>query len=171
MGNLEAAIQSLTLGISRLQNSTTLRYSRALLHTQQGQLDAAEVDLRAVITQNPEHTDALNTLGYTLADLTDRHTEALELIERALQLRPNDAAIIDSMGWVLFRLGRLERAQISLEQALSLSNNAEIAAHLGEVLWAMGQQEQALAIMEGARRVNPNHPVLIDTLQRLGITP
>ncbi len=170
-GEEDAAIQSLTLGISRLQNSSVLRYSRALLYTRQQRLDDAEADLRKVIAINPEHVDALNTLGYTLADLTDRHNEALELIERALELRPNDPAIIDSMGWVLFRLGRLERAQIYLEQALSLNNNPEIAAHLGEVLWALGQQEQALLVMEDARRTNPDHPVLNDTLQRLGITP
>jgi tetratricopeptide (TPR) repeat protein len=170
-GEADAAIQSLTLGLSRLQNSDTLRYSRALLYTREGQLDNAEEDLRSVIEINPDHVDALNTLGYTLADLTDRHSEALPLIERALELRPNDPAIIDSMGWVLFRLGKLERAQIYLEQALALSNNAEIAAHLGEVLWTLGQQEQALLVMEDARRQNPDHPVLIDTLQRLGITP
>jgi tetratricopeptide (TPR) repeat protein len=170
-GEADAAIQSLTLGLSRLQNSDTLRYSRALLYTREGQLDNAEEDLRSVIEINPDHVDALNTLGYTLADLTDRHSEALPLIERALELRPNDPAIIDSMGWVLFRMGELERAQIYLEQALALSNNAEIAAHLGEVLWTLGQQEQALLVMEDARRQNPDHPVLIDTLQRLGITP
>lgn len=170
-GEIETAIQSLTLGLSRLQNSDTLRYSRALLYTRQQRLEDAEVDLRIVIAQNPEHTDALNTLGYTLADLTDRHAEALELIERALNLRPNDPAIIDSMGWVLYRLGRIEQAQIYLEQALSLSDNAEIAAHLGEVLWAQGQKDRATSVMEDARRINPDDPVLIDTLQRLGITP
>lgn len=170
-GEMDAAIQSLTMGLSRLQNSSGLYYSRALLYMRQQRLADAEADLRNVIQLNPEHADALNTLGYTLADLTDRHEEALVLIQRALVLRPNDAAIIDSMGWVLFRLGKLERAQDYLEQALTLSNNAEIAAHLGEVLWKSGQQDQALLVMEDARRNNPDHPVLIDTLQRLGITP
>src|SRR5690606_24963303 len=121
--------------------STDLLYARAMLFVERGQIEKAEVDLRAIIASEPDNATALNALGYTLADNTQRYDEALTLINRALQLRPDDPAILDSLGWVSFRLGNLEEAILRLRQAMKLAPDPEIAAHLGEALWANGNRE------------------------------
>src|SRR5690606_5904205 len=111
-----------------------------------------------------EHAMALNALGYTLADRTPRHAEALELIEKAYALSPEDPAILDSLGWINYRLGNLDKAERLLRQALSLYPDHEIAAHLGEVLWAQGRQREARSIWRSALSETPDSPILRDTL-------
>lgn len=90
-----------------------------------------------------KNAQALNALGYTLADRTDRYQEALGYIEQALALLPDDAAVLDSMGWVQFRLGDFTKALEFLRRAYQLNPDPEIAAHLSEVLWAAGQRDEA----------------------------
>ena len=102
----------------------------------------------------------MNALGYTLTDQTDRHEEALVLIEKALALRPEEAAFIDSLGWVKYRLRDFEEAVRHLRKALDLFTNDEVAAHLGEVLWVMGQQLEANKVWGEALELKPDSEIL-----------
>jgi tetratricopeptide (TPR) repeat protein len=114
--------------------------------------------------------DALNALGYTLADQTDRLEEAKSYIEEALTLKPDSPAILDSMGWVEYRLGNLPQALQYLEQATEISPDAEIASHLGEVLWVMGDRERALKVWNEANQRDPDNRFVQPTMTRLGAT-
>ncbi|MDA1107106.1 MAG: tetratricopeptide repeat protein [Proteobacteria bacterium] len=147
-------------------NDSNLLYARAMLAEKMGRLDLLEQDLRAVIEREPENATALNALGYTLADRTARYQEALGYIERALQLRPQDPSVIDSMGWVFYRLGRHQEALRYLKTARDLADDPEIAAHLGEVMWVTGDQKGALKIWEQGLKVNSENEVLLNTMQR-----
>lgn len=145
-----------------------LRYGRAMTQVMRDEIEAAEQDLRYILRARPNDARALNALGYTLVDQTDRLAEGAALIERAYALEPQDPAIIDSMGWAAFREGDLQAALGYLQLAHErLPEDAEIAAHLGEVLWALGRQEQARAIWAQAKEYDPSHPVLRETLERL----
>ncbi len=144
-----------------------LLYTRAMLAEKIGRLDVLEADLRTILAREPENAQALNALGYTLADHTDRYEEAHELIERALVLNPNDFYILDSMGWVLYRLGRLSEAMKFLERARSIRDDPEVAAHLGEVLWVMGDQDAARDIWDSALKDTPDNQRLLDVIERL----
>lgn len=144
-----------------------LLYARALVTEKLGQFDLAEKDMRHILRNDPDNVRTLNALGYTLADKTDRYEEALGYISRALQQKPDDPAIIDSMGWVHFRLGNLGEARKYLEQAWGLTQDSEIGAHLGEVLWEQGEFEAARTIWDEAKTSNPDNPVLLDVLKRL----
>ena len=143
-----------------------LLYARAMLAEKLDRLDILEADLRAILEQEPDHAQALNALGYTLADATDRHEEAYDLIKKALELRPADFYILDSMGWVLYRLGRLDEAIEYLRKALSIRQDPEIAAHLGEVLWVRGEREQAKEVWEAALQQTPEDARLLDVIER-----
>ncbi len=137
-----------------------------MLSEKLGDLTLLEVDLRAMLAQNPNSTLALNALGYTLANRTERLQEAKELISKALALQPEDPAILDSMGWVHYRLGNHKIALGHLKKALSLFADHEIAAHLGEVLWILGQQEQAKAVWQAGLEKDPQSKILEEVIQR-----
>ena len=143
-----------------------LLYARAMVAEKIDRLDLLEADLRTILEHDPEHAQALNALGYTLADATDRHAEAYELIRKALELRPADFYILDSMGWVLYRLGRLDEAIEHLRKALDIRQDPEIAAHLGEVLWVRGEREQAKEVWETALQQTPEDRRLLDVIER-----
>ncbi|MGE3773586.1 MAG: tetratricopeptide repeat protein [Gammaproteobacteria bacterium] len=145
----------------------TLLYNRAMLAEQMGRLDLLEADLRTIIAREPQNSQALNALGYTLADRTNRYDEAYELIKRALAVSPNDFFILDSMGWVLYRLGRLEEAVPYLEQARKLRNDPEVAAHLGEVLWMLGRRDDAREIWNTALQAHPKDTRILEAIKRL----
>lgn len=144
-----------------------LLYGRALVHATAGNVDAAEDDLREVLTQNPSHAHALNALGYTLVDMTDRHEEGFEYIRQAHELEPDDPAILDSMGWAHYRLGNYVEARDYLERAYASQPDGEIGAHLGEVLWTKGERDRARDVWTEALERDPDHPVLLETLERL----
>jgi len=144
-----------------------LLYSRALYAVGQNRLDILERDLKAIIAQDPKHADALNALGYTLADQTDRYAEALGYIQRALALKPDNPAVLDSMGWVLYRLGRMEEAIGYLKKALAAGFDGEIAAHLGEVLWAAGHKDQARKVWRDGLAQDPENKYIRSTMQRM----
>ncbi|MFT4047039.1 MAG: tetratricopeptide repeat protein [Solimonas sp.] len=144
-----------------------LLYSRSLVLERLDQIDAAEKDLRAVLAVTPDDARSLNALGYMLAVHTRRLDEAHDLVGRALTLDPNDAAIIDSMGWVEFKRGNAELASKLLARAFADFPDPEVAAHLGEVLWTMGRRDEARSIWGNALRGSPDHPVLKETVQRL----
>jgi len=165
-GKSEEAIAVLDSALEQFNHSTSLRYSRALVAAEQGNIELAEADLLFVLSQDSENAPALNALGYTLADQTDRLDEAEDLIKRAYELLPEDPAIIDSMGWIAFKQGRLEEAEAFLSQALSMDDNPEIAAHLGEVLWEMGRKDEARAVWNTALEADQGNKVLNQTLER-----
>jgi tetratricopeptide (TPR) repeat protein len=146
-----------------------LLYSRALAAEKVERLDILEQDLTALIEVNPNNGQALNALGYTLADRTDRHQEALAYIERAIALLPNDAAVLDSMGWIRYRMGQYDESLDHLRRAYSLNSDAEIAAHLSEVLWITGQQDEARQVWGRAIEKNPGNPYLLAVKERFGL--
>ena len=145
-----------------------LLYARAMHAAEQQRLEASERDLRTILRQDPDHADALNALGYTLVEQSDRYHEAFELISRALELKPESAAVLDSMGWVQYRLGNLEAALDYLRRAAEKDGNSEIAAHLGEVLWVSGRREEALKVWRDALDRDPGDAYLRETMERLG---
>ncbi len=146
-----------------------LIYTRALARERLGQIAGAIEDLRRVNELLPDNAEAQNALGYVLADRGDasQWDEARALIERAVEQEPDNAAFIDSKGWVLYRLGELEQARIWLARSWELMKNPEVGAHLGEVLWKLGDRDAAEAVWEEAAAVDADHSVLVETLQRL----
>jgi tetratricopeptide (TPR) repeat protein len=166
-GQNEAAIAVLDEALEQFQQSIALRYSRALIAASEGNIAQTESDLMIVLEQDPGNAAAMNALGYTLADQTDRFDEAEELIRRAYELLPDDAAVIDSMGWVAFKQGRLDEAERYLRMAMNLDDNPEIAAHLGEVLWVQGREDEARAVWNAALELTVENEVLNSTLERL----
>ena len=170
-GDRDEAFKILNDGVRALPEDMSLRYTRALTAVGLGQLESAESDLRQIIAAQPDNAAAINALGYTLADLTQRYDEAEQLILLAYELQPDDASIIDSMGWISYRLGRLPEAEGYLQEAWKTMRNAEVAAHLGEVLWVNGQKEEARSIWRLGRELESNNEILIDTMQRFGELP
>ncbi len=162
---LEAALEVYNRALEENSDSSLL-YSRAMLAVQLDKLDIVERDLREILNREPDNADALNALGYTLADRTDRYDEAYVLIKRAYELKPNDYYIIDSLGWVLYRLGRNEEALKHLRRAMALKPGPEIAAHLGEVLWVMGGTAEAREVWSTALKGQPDDKRLLEVIKR-----
>ncbi len=156
----------LTGALERFPGDFNLLYARALMAEAADRVDIVEQDLGYIIERDPEHADALNALGYTLADRTDRYREAYEYISRALELKPDSHAILDSMGWVLYRLGNHEEAISYLRRALEIQNDHEVAAHLGEVLWVSGNTEEAVEVWKRALEAFPDEAMLQEVMQR-----
>jgi tetratricopeptide (TPR) repeat protein len=166
-GYLEEAYNVYAQALENDPDNEDLLYSRALAAEKLGKYELAEQDMRHILRNDPDNVRTLNALGYTLADRTDRYQEALGYISRALQQKPDDPAIIDSMGWVQFRLGNLAEARRYLERAWELTRDSEIGAHLGEVLWAQGEYDAARRIWDEAKLTNPDNPALLDVLKRI----
>jgi len=141
-------------------------YDYGMLAERLDRMDILESSMRKVIAARPDHAHAYNALGYSLADRNIRLNEARELIETALKLAPRDSFIIDSMGWVLYRMGEHAEAIRYLRQAFEDRPDAEIAAHLGEVLWVSGQRAEAQKLWEYANQKFPKNDTLINTLKR-----
>ncbi len=153
------------------QERSNVAYTLAMMHEKAGQHQEMERILRALIARDSKHAHAYNALGYHFADRNERLDEAKRLIEQALAIAPNDAHIIDSMGWVYFRLGNLELAEKYLRQAQRLQPDAEISTHLAEVLWSRGRKDEAESVFKAAFSADPRNEVLLNTLKRLGILP
>ena len=164
---LDEAYVLMQAAVAKFPDNADLLYDFALLAEKTGRLDVMEKSLRAVIAQVPDNHHAYNALGYSLAERNVRLQEALELIDRALKLAPGDPFIMDSMGWVQFRLGNLNAAESQLRQAYTLRNDPEIAVHLGEVLWQKGQKADAQKLWREARAKDPKNDTLKNTLARL----
>jgi tetratricopeptide (TPR) repeat protein len=163
----EVVLDAYAVALGERPDDENLLYSRAMFYVSQDDLVKMEADLRRILEMNPENSDALNGLGYVLADQTDRLHEAYGYIEKALALEPESAAIMDSMGWVLFRLGRAEEALEYLQKAFDKVNDGEIGAHLGEVLWALDRKDEARRIWKKALEENKDNEYLKKTMQRL----
>jgi len=166
--DLEAENDAYARGLADWPDEPSLLYARALMWERRDDIARAEADLRRILVAEPENVAALNALGYTLADRTDRYDEALELIDRARVAEPGNAAIVDSYGWVLYRLGRLDEALVELRRAYTLQKDAEIAAHIGEVLWVLGRRDEARRYFDEARRMDPENRSLQRALETTG---
>jgi len=144
-----------------------LLYEAALTAERIGKPELLETHLKHLLKIKPDHAHALNALGYSWTERNIRLTEAQELIARALSLTPEDPFIMDSMGWVLFRQGKLPEALQTLERAYSIRADPEIAAHLGEVLWILNRKEDARRILTEANKAHPGNEVLSGTIKKL----
>jgi tetratricopeptide (TPR) repeat protein len=154
------AFDLLADAVTKVPNVPDLLYEYAMAAEKIDRLDVLEESLRKVIELRPDSAHAYNALGYTLADRTDRLQEAYDLIDQALKLAPADPFIEDSMGWVLYRQGRLDEAREYLERAYKRRPDPEIAAHLGEVLWTQGRREEAQRIWRSVLEEHPGSEIL-----------
>lgn len=166
-GSVAEVLSVYASGLEAHQEDDDLLYARGLYAAEIGRMDIVESDLRRVIAHNPNNADALNALGYTFADRSMRFEEAHDLISRALELKPDSPAILDSMGWLQFRLGNLPAALGFLKSAYAILPDGEIGAHLGEVLWTMGDSAGAEAIWRQILEKEPDNKHVIETRRRL----
>ena len=161
----EEALDVFNVAIER-DSHPDLLYSRAMLAEKINRFDILESDLMSIIEKDPNNATALNALGYTLADRGERLEDAYNYIKRAYKLSPRDFYILDSMGWVLYRLGRLDESIDFLQKALDLRNDPEVAAHLGEVHWVMGNKKAAKIVWETALQDTPADDRLLKVIER-----
>ena len=152
--------------IQVLPNQASLQFIYAMGEERLGRYDQMEMLLRFVLKQKPNDAGALNALGYSLADRNMKLPEALELIQQALLEAPNDPFILDSLGWVYYRLGNISEAIRYLTQSFEKAPEPEVGAHLGEVLWVNGQESGAKEIWQKAETVDPHQTTLRKTIQR-----
>jgi tetratricopeptide (TPR) repeat protein len=162
----QEALEVLNQAIRTVPGDKDLLYARALVAEKLDMVDVAERDLRAILAKDPKNANALNALGYTLADRTTRYQEAHELLQEAVALKPDDPFILDSMGWVQYRLGNSTEAIRYLKRALELRNDAEIAAHLGEVLWVTGNRNEAESVWNRALHGAPDSEALHGVIKK-----
>jgi tetratricopeptide (TPR) repeat protein len=164
--NYQESYDLLNHALEKQPDNVDLLYDSAMAAEKLDRIDVVETNLRKLITLKPDHAQAYNALGYTLADRTDRLKEARGYIEKALKLSPEDPFILDSMGWVLYRLGENKEALTYLQRAYTQRPDPEIAAHIGEVMWAGGQKKEAEKIWADASRDNPDNEMLQATVKR-----
>lgn len=168
-GRNQEALDLLSGALTDLPESVSLLYGRAMAAAAVDNLELAEQDLRAIMQIDPGNAVALNALGYTLTDRTDRHNEAYRLIRRAYEMEPDNPAILDSLGWVYFRMGRPADGLPYLREAHEGDRHPEIAAHLGEVLLVLGEEAEGREILRKAREEFPDDEYLAETVKRLGV--
>lgn len=168
-GRLPEAMALLEEALAHHEDNVDLLYEHAMLAEKAGQFDLMERQLRKMMEVAPENQHAYNALGYSLADRNQRLPEAYDLIKKAAALAPEDPYILDSLGWVEFRLGRYEQAEATLRRAYGMKADPEIAAHLGEVLWVLGREEEARSLWRNANAKDPRNSTLQGTLQRLQV--
>ena len=162
----EEAMAVFNAAVAKRPESNDLLYARAMLAEKMDRLDLLEKDLRKILARDPENSQAMNALGYTLADRTTRYQEALNYVKHALELDPNSYYILDSMGWVYYRMGNYDKAVKYLQRAMSQKWDTEIAAHLGEVLWVKGDHTGAREIWGSALKKAPDDKLLLEVIRR-----
>ncbi|HSD59620.1 MAG TPA: tetratricopeptide repeat protein [Burkholderiales bacterium] len=165
-GRNQEAYDLLGKALEKLPNYPDLLYDHAMAAERLDQLDVLEANLRKLIQLKPDHAHAYNALGYTLADRNMRLLEARDLIAQALKLAPEDPFIVDSMGWVEFRLGNFNQSLEYLHRAYRMRADPEIAAHLGEVLWAKGERDEAKRVWQAALKEYPDNETLRRAVKR-----
>jgi tetratricopeptide (TPR) repeat protein len=166
-GDAAGALAVLTKALDEHPDQTDLLYDTAMVAEKLDRIDVAEARLRRLLELTPDSAQALNALGYTLVDRTPRIAEGYDLIERAHKLSPEDPFILDSMGWALYRMGKLDGAETYLRRAMAERPDAEIAAHLGEVLWVKGERASAQEIWQSQLKATPDNALLLETVRRL----
>lgn len=163
---LEDAYQVLQQGLAKLPNHPDLLYETAMLADRTGKPDVFEQLIRKLIQIKPDHAHAYNALGYSLLERNERIAEAVELVEKALQLAPDDAAIMDSVGWGYYRSGRLDESLKLLKRAFAGNPDPEVAAHLGEVLWVHGDKDEARKVWQDSLKANPGNTLLQTVIKK-----
>jgi len=163
------AIKRLEAANVRMPDTVEIKYELAMLYERNQRLNDTERLLREVIALDSGHAHSYNALGYSLADRNQRLPEALKLITRALEIAPNDPFIMDSMGWIKFRLGDYAAAVQYLEKAYRVRPEADIAAHLGEAMWMLGQRDAAKEIWKKGLVKEADNTTLLETIKRLGV--
>ncbi|MBL6986605.1 MAG: tetratricopeptide repeat protein [Methylobacter sp.] len=163
----EKAFELLTHELAGQPDQRDLLYTRALMAERINKLDVLEADLKKILAKYPDDAEALNALGYSLLDNASRYLEAEKYLQHALKLMPNEAVIMDSFGWLQFKLGKLEQARDYLERAYAKQQESEIAAHLVEVLWVLGRRDEARKIFNEAIKKTPKDEYLLDFQQRI----
>ena len=166
-GKYGAAMQVANQSLKQYIDDPDLLYARSLLAEKVNDLEQAEKDLKSILQREPNNVHALNALGYTLADRTTRYKEAYNYILKAYKLSPEEPAVLDSMGWVLYRMGKWPEAIKHLRKALALLQDDEIAAHLGEVLWVSGKQKEARKVWSRALKSVPESTHIRNAMKRL----
>jgi len=166
-GQLQEAYTVMEAATKRFPKNPDLLYDFALLAEKLGKVDVMEAQLREVMAQAPDNHHAYNALGYSLAERNVRLQEAYGLIAKALDMAPDDPFIMDSMGWIHYRMGNLAEAEKFLRRAYDLRKDPEIAVHLGEVLWQKGDKSAAEKLWREARAKDPQNDTLRTTLARL----
>lgn len=167
VGRAQAALAVYDTALQKLPGNPDLLYSRSLVYEKLGRIEAAMADLQAILAQNPDSARALNALGYMLTNHSGRYDKALQLISRALELDPGNPAILDSLGWVHYQMGHLQKALEYLQRAYETFPDPEIAAHLGEVYWQLGRHDRARQIWRKSLSKNPGNTTLKKTMARL----
>ena len=167
LGETDQALAEFDALLDHRPDSVELLIAYGAMLDLAGRLGPALERMRRAVELAPMNANALNTLGYTLANRTRHHDEAYRLIRLALELEPESPAIIDSMGWALYRLGRNEEARSYLEEAYALMDDPEVVAHLGELLWANGEPESARELLDRSLAEHPDHELLIETRARV----
>jgi tetratricopeptide (TPR) repeat protein len=168
-GYMSEARTLLDTALNKFPNDTDLLFSRVLLFDGLKDRAASEQDLRQIIRMKPDDSRALNHLGYMLADQTDRYEEALELLERAIAISPDDPAITDSLAWAQYKLGFYEEALQNLRRAFSNFPDHEVAAHLGEVLWMMDRRDEARKVWQNALEDRPDSELIRAVKEKFGV--
>lgn len=161
------AFELLSKALTDTPGQKDLLYARALVAEHLDRLDILEDDLTEILKDYPNDANALNALGYTLADKTERYQDALKYLQQALKLKPNEPVIIDSYGWLQFKMGNVEQALTFLRQAYSGQQEPEIAAHLIEVLWVSGEKDEAKELFDEVIKIAPNDKHIVDIKQRI----
>lgn len=157
----------LTTGLAESPDDENLLYSRALAAERIGKLDIMESDFKKILVRHPNNFEVLNALGYSLASRTTRYAEAEQYLQKALIVKPDEPVIVDSYGWLQFKMGHAEKALELLRKAFAKQKENEIAAHLIEVLWVLGQKEEAKEIFETAIQASPDDEYLREVEQRI----
>lgn len=160
-GEHAKAIAAYNRGLQALPDDPVLIYDRGIAQANAGNTDAALADFRKVLAQNPDNVDAMNALGFTLADADRDLPEATRLLSKALAAKPDAAAIMDSWGWLQYRLGNLDQAETYLKRAWGRQQDPDIGVHLGEVLWRLGQHDHAREVFGKVRKLDPHNPALL----------
>lgn len=165
----QQAIEIYNQALTVIPGNIDLLYARGLTGQRVGDITLLEQDMSTILETEPDNAHALNALGFTLADETNRIDEAYQYLKKAIEIKPDDPAIIDSWGWVNYRMGNNTEAARLLQKAYSLFPDGEIAAHLGEVLWVIGQQDEAVSIWNEALEKSPEDPYVLETLKRFNL--
>ncbi len=166
LGNYQEAFDVLTLALKDMPDNREVLYARALVAERLDKLDVLEADLQKILDKKPDDVGALNALGYTLTDRTQRYDEAAKYLERALSLQPDEAVVIDSYGWLQFKLGKPERALEFLRRAYEKQQENEIAAHIAEVLWSLGEKKEAKELFDSVYKKSPDDEYLLEFKKR-----
>lgn len=161
------AFYAIVTAVKPAPTNPGILYTYAMSAEKMGYMDIMEKTLREILRKNPDDVNSLNALGYSLADRNLKLPEAFKLISKAHQLSPRDGFILDSLGWVNFRMGKNTLALEQLQQAFNMKPEADIAAHIGEVLWVMNQPAEAEDIWRKGQQLDANNPTLKETIKRL----